>query len=820
MMSLRLVPPQSQEFRPSAPCRTVRNNPPGNSNKDIFYTNLPRVNLSLSFDHREQVRGRWSSLPKMYQPQSYQYTRDNICYLVDSNHSYSKNRHHIYSKVSQSPHKQSKPFIYSTNRFLDYIPKFENNRKLLIENSLYLRRIEPLKADILLPTHKQSELNILSIPAPPINFKKPIHDIFQTHNAIPSINPRTNKYLSELNGFSPSIRNMIPIANSSEYSANCFPISFHPIPEIHPQGYKTRCLSRLVMGINKANNYDSLLNNDQIGYFKRKHRVDITSNELSIIGFSTFRELRYKNVFYSSRICISPSKQVNSSQHLEIPYNILNDKCTDAYTFSNVYKPCLFPKVHLEPIISPVLQPSDISSLQECNVCLLEAFTTKLPYDVLVKASPNTKYRSPHSTHNDSTTDVQLMQNNRTQNTLSRSNMLHSTLSDIINSNQPMQSTTILNSDHITIHQPKFPTNNPLTTISTVGPKNTNVSLLSNELLPYTINMPSTSLSSNSYSTKLSSAYLNLTKTGSHSNYARTSLIPSPPNITFNDSLFEPNLRPNQYLEKENLFNKDQCNNKHILNTVSCAKDEKQLLFKEYPEESPISLIQSTERVIYSPYGSQSLSLEQIVDDCKYIAIQQNNNSIQLQYLQAFHSQSDDDIASNLFTIRVNEVSEIDHPTPNNCKDFLIEDNIVNSPMVTDFIKEIVNNILLQLDFNLITNVQCMGYDISNNSRKTLAYDKPSSTISYKRKSMTSYAHYASLLHSSSSMGCVNMLRDQLKVNQIMRRTMENQTNRKMKSRRLGDALTNLFDITHAYTYSYYHSHNNFEDTSSDEDVN
>ena len=265
--------------------------------------------------------------------------------------------------------------------------------------------------------------------------------------------------------------------------------------------------------------------------------------------------------------------------------------------------------------------------------------------------------------------------------------------------------------------------------------------------------------------------------------------------------------------------------NRRFQEIATIKEDEKlQLQFKTVPDKwrlsAPLSekdaSTSDSQKVILSKV-IQSLNDVTILEDCdnEYLEIQRRNkySTLTQKLEEIMNTQSDNESSSNVQKLVVQELelqsayNFVDNLPPNRIDSTPVSKNQVDKLSPT-FVNEFVNELVFGIDFyNLITREDSSDSQIHPDvsSKDNIDYITSSSRAG-KKELLSRHFHCASSRHFSFETGNVKLVKDQLRVNHKMRLIMEDVAKRKLIRKRLGDGLNDLFNITQAYTYSYYPS--------------
>ena len=804
-----LLPPISKRFhhsssvetRPSAPFHKSRHNLTTTSEVHLSGTNLHKVDLSLSL---ESSLCRWRSVPNTYIP-PYKTTQE----LVYSSYMKLNN----ISSSSQPTSKKYKFSIYSPDRFLTYIPNVYQ-RSVLPLDSISLERTDDSRADILPPVKIQRELNTIYIPLLPDKVRQPFNPC-QLPSPLPLFRPlQKSKRNTKLHVFSLPIPD---ITAESGLSKHISPVLYRSNPHFHKlkvQKLIALRLSQIEMDSThfaKMNPFRSSTYSNRMCNMNQFHLSNINSNELYVLGISNFKS-NLSELFCSTYIPqISPFNPYSKTYPILTPLNRSENSSNTSPSLEES-EPFNFTKIGNEASFhSPIQFSSDNSFLENNHLSHLNPFSFQsCSSHKFILQSSSRAYTDPtNSPHIRTSTSPSNKFNFNFNDTSSTTNM------SLTNSTTDMSITS------------------SATNVSLIN-SSTNMSL-TNSLDPVTCSKISPILSTIDQSKHNSLQSLDIHPTSS----------PAHQNVPPNKSLLKPYVSPKQ---SQNNINS---NMKFPEIFPSPANNKDQLQLKEVPGTWRVSSTSFAEKDASFPHDSnevilskvsQSLRDMNIIEDFEYeyLEIQRRNKTETLtQRLEdVMNNQANNGFSSNMHTIDSDIIKEleIDKHSDSKFKDiqllnrigsatFSVTNEVVDA-LSPAFVNKFVNELVFGIDFyNLITREHSRKSHVRTDggSKDNIEYTKCSSRAGEKGR-MPRQLHCATSRHTSFVARDLKLVKDQLRVNHKMRLIMKDLAKRKNVRQRLGNGLTDLFNITHAYTYSYYPSDIftcvSFKGFSSAEDVN
>ena len=758
------------DFCPSAPSTTKR--------IYIFSAgaNLPasqihKLNLTISFQFQNDPQRGLHSFPNSYTPHSYIYTRNHLCNW-SSSVPFNSNRITKCIKFSQLLHKQHKAPMYSVN--LTFDKKAYKQKEILLAQPNQIKYFSRKE----LPAKK----NISIIPFPSSRFKYytlPSLSTFKNLKSLKLPQSLTHNLSLHLSEF--PVSDYVTLPYFSNRFSNSFPhISYLPnyIRNFNTLRHLAFSLPEPEMKLLSSNPLEIATNHieDHL-YMSRIQWKDIIANKLYILGISNFRPITFQGRFLSTRA--TSSKNYISSHS--------NNEC---YLHSPiVFDSSFFSSSIPKPYIAPIFQPSDLSPLDGVQACQKESLQSLVPFNVPIESFADNRLAF-NCTNSSNSTDVD-----------------ESPIPF-----QYSQPPTYVIDERSTKRYESTSLTNPII------PPGRNSNLAMNDRMPGSGEQNVDQAKKQEFFISPSLPHFHSSPTyNSRSNYDETYSVPPYHNLP-NTSMS--NLMTAEFPENENeMLSDDTCNILDSHKPNFAAKYDEFLQTLKPPCNWQVSIDQSSKNVKHSTEScspviyskvSKSLRHPTFLTDCdvEYMEIKQNNSKIQLDsFLRGTHGITDGDFSSSMITLhKVIEESHLlaqdgERLIPDNM-DICIDPVIINDPppipSMTKFMKRTfpnfneINTIEHSMDGNTATRLQ------NTMNSKIESYFPPIVNRPLTRNLECNPSRATSNPRNFTFVG------NNSRFNPNVRKVMDNQTIQGYKYRSSRQGLTDLFNITQAYTYSYY----------------
>lgn len=345
------------DFRPSAPSITKRNNI-FSEGTTLSTSIIPKLNLSISVGFQDDRQRPWNSFSNGSKPLSYQFNPNNPCNWTHSVPVNTCFRFSKYNELSQLLHKQHKASIYPLNLTLD--EEFYKQKGITSGQTNLIRYFSPKE----LPMKK----NLGFVRFPSSQFKSYTFPSMSTFEVLKfpklahSLPPNLRLHL-----FKSSVNNYATLTTFLNRLSISFPHVCHSLRHVRDYTLRRHLALRLSKPETDFLYSIPLFLPDHIGdtsYCSRIQRTDITANRLYVLGTSDFKSSNYQNRSISTGLAMFSRNFISSS------LDFSNDEC-NFFPFPDVNDPVVCSSSTPDPCVSPISQPFNLSLLQ--NIRMLES---------------------------------------------------------------------------------------------------------------------------------------------------------------------------------------------------------------------------------------------------------------------------------------------------------------------------------------------------------------------------------------------------------------------------------------------------------------
>ena len=765
------------DIRPSAPSTTKRIYI-FSEGTHLPAFQIPKLNLTLSLEFQYYRRKRWRSSPSNSYSCHYSRILTNRNCVDPFSTKIGITRCMELSSLLYDQHKTP---IHSLDLTLDKI-SYKQKGILFAQPGQF-----QYSTPDALP--KEKTLNIVRFPSS--QFKYPALPSMSTFKGLKSSKLHHSLTRnSRLHLLTLSVNNYATLPSFSSCCSNSFPRLHQSIPYIgnfSTQRHLAFPLSEPKMTLFYSKPLRITTNHiDDILYMSRIQRTSITANELYILGISNFKPRNSYKRLFSTLLAVYSRNYNSSSQYSNVECNTLPS--------SDLSVPQVNSSSIPEPYFTNTFQPSDLQPLRYDKTYLKKPLRSIVPVNHSLGSFQDDQFAFTCVDINSTDIDVSPL---------------------------PLQSSQALSDVNNIIHSAKTHKRTSPAIPFITARRNSNLIIndrISGSVMP-NVNQVSSQI-------RLLSSSVPHSDTSptddSRSNYSDTPPVPVSPYHILPTAPVS-NLMSTEFSGDENeILGDDICNILDALKTNSTAEYDEFVQCLHPPTNWRLSIIQSDEivkhstetvrPVIYSRI-SKSLKHPPFLTNCEdeYMEIQQNNSNIQLDnFLRGIHGITDRDTSSNMITLQ-KAIEESHLIVQKDGEGYIIPENDINigidssvivtdppCPSMTKHMKTIFQN--YHKTDTIKHSIQGDAATMPNNCKNSKVESELSHVVN---RPITRNLEY-NLSRASSDTRTLTFVKKQLMFKHNVRKLGENQAMHGYKYRSSPNGLTNLFNITQAYKYSYY----------------